>query len=81
MFDFSIISSNLLRELVLCVTYKIVVLSFNLINNSSISLNKPLLKSEPKKHLIDPVKTIIPSELFTKSSIWQCGAVISEFSK
>ena len=38
--------------------------SFNLTNNSSISLNKPLLKSEPKKHLIDPVKIIMPSELF-----------------
>ena len=55
--------------------------AFNLISNSSISSNKPLLKREPKKHLIDPVKTITPSELFTKSSISQCGAVISEFSK
>ena len=41
--------------------------SFNLINNSSISLNKPLLKSEPNKHLIEPVRIIMPSELFNKS--------------
>ena len=51
------------------------------INISSISLNKPLLKRTPKIHLIDPVKTIMPSGLSIKSSKSQWGSDVSEFSK
>ena len=70
-------SNNVLNSLITAS----VKFSFSLNSISSTSLNKPLLKSEPNKHLIEPVKIIIPSELFNKSFNSQCGSVISEFSK
>ena len=45
---------------------------------SSTSWNRPLLKRLPIKHFIDPVKTIIPEDLFNRSSSSQYGWVVSE---
>ena len=53
----------------------------NLLIISSISLNNPLLNKSPIRHLIEPLNTIIPEDLFNKSSKLQCGSVSSELSK